>query len=141
MPWKMAMRRESLLAMSWQKGWDFYRRRVNALPASQKGAAGYTPRVKALEVAGIFKTGMYEYDSSLAFVSLPAAREVLGLPAGFLSGIEITVRDLSRADETAIKLSEELGAFLCAHLDGNECQPFAALKLEKSGCSSCLQWW
>lgn len=109
--------------------------RVNLLsPAGQKGAAGYTPRVKAFEVAGIFKTGMYEYDSSLAFVSLPAAREVLGLPAGFLSGIEITVRDLFRADETAIKLSEELGApfYVRTWMEMNA-NLFAALKLEKIG--------
>ncbi len=92
MPWKMAMRAGIIIGDELAKRLGlFIGGRVNLPPpASQKGAAGYTPRVKAFEVAGIFKTGMYEYDSSLAFVSLPAAREVLGLPAGFLSGIEIT---------------------------------------------------
>lgn len=109
--------------------------RVNMLsPAGQKGAAGYSPRVKAFEVAGIFKTGMYEYDSSLAFVSLKAAREILGLPENFLSGIEITVKDLFNADKTAISLAEELGApfYVRTWMEMNA-NLFAALKLEKIG--------
>ena len=109
--------------------------RANLLsPAVQKGAAGYSPRIRPFEVVGIFKTGMFEYDSSLAFVSLPAARDVLGLPAGFLSGIEITVADLFHADETAIRLAEELGApfYVRTWMDMNA-NLFAALKLEKIG--------
>lgn len=109
--------------------------RANLLsPAGQKGAAGYSPRIRPFEVVGIFKTGMFEYDSSLAFVSLGAARDVLGLPPGFLSGIEITVRDLFRADETAIRLAEELGApfYVRTWMDMNA-NLFAALKLEKIG--------
>ncbi|WP_165077829.1 MULTISPECIES: ABC transporter permease [unclassified Desulfovibrio] len=109
--------------------------RANLLsPAGQKGAAGYSPRIRPFEVVGIFKTGMFEYDSSLAFVSIPAARDVLGLPPGFLSGIEITVRDLFRADETAIRLAEELGApfYVRTWMDMNA-NLFAALKLEKIG--------
>ena len=109
--------------------------RANLLsPAGQKGAAGYSPRIRPFEVVGIFKTGMFEYDSSLAFVSLDAARDVLGLPPGFLSGIEITVRDLFRADETAIRLAEALGApfYVRTWMDMNA-NLFAALKLEKIG--------
>lgn len=109
--------------------------RANLLsPAGQKGAAGYSPRIRPFEVVGIFKTGMFEYDSSLAFVSLDAARDVLGLSPGFLSGIEITVRDLFRADETAIRLAEALGApfYVRTWMDMNA-NLFAALKLEKIG--------
>lgn len=109
--------------------------RANLLsPAGQKGATGYSPRIRPFEVVGIFKTGMFEYDSSLAFVSLEAARDVLGLPPGFLSGIEITVRDLFRADETAIRLAEALGApfYVRTWMDMNA-NLFAALKLEKIG--------
>ena len=109
--------------------------RANLLsPAGQTGAAGDSPRIRPVEVVGIFKTGMFEYDSSLAFVSLEAARDVLGLPPGFLSGIEITVRDLFRADETAIRLAEALGAPFYVRtwmdMNANLC---AALKLEKIG--------
>ncbi|MBR5050631.1 MAG: ABC transporter permease, partial [Desulfovibrio sp.] len=49
--------------------------RVNLLsPSGQKTAAGFQPRIRAFEVAAIFKTGMFEYDSSLAFVTLDACR-------------------------------------------------------------------
>ena len=84
--------------------------RVNLLsPSGQKTASGYSPRIRPFEVVGVFKTGMFEYDSSLAFVTLDAARDVLGLPAGFLSGIEITVKDVFKADEAAARLAAEMG--------------------------------
>lgn len=109
--------------------------RVNLLsPAGQKSAAGYQPRIRPFEVAGIFKTGMYEYDSSLAFISIPAAREILGMPEDYLSGVEITVTDLFNADQTAIDLAKELGPpfYVRSWMEMNA-NIFAALKLEKIG--------
>ena len=109
--------------------------RVNLLsPSGQKTASGYSPRIRPFEVVGIFKTGMFEYDSSLAFVTLNAARDVLGLPPGFLSGIEITVRDVFKADQVAARLSTELGSpfYVRTWMEMNA-NLFAALKLEKVG--------
>ena len=109
--------------------------RVNLLsPAGEKTTAGFQPRIRPFEVAGIFKTGMYEYDSSLAFVTLDAARELLGLDPGFLSGIEITVDDVYRADEITKELTDNIGNPFYARswMDMNA-NLFAALKLEKIG--------
>lgn len=109
--------------------------RVNLLsPSGQKGSAGYQPKIRPFEVCGIFKTGMFEYDSSLAFISLNAARDVLGLPDNYLSGIEITVDDLFNADAISIELAEKLGApfYVRSWMDMNA-NIFAALKLEKFG--------
>ena len=109
--------------------------RVNLLsPSGQKTASGYSPRIRPFEVVGVFKTGMFEYDSSLAFVTLDAARDVLGLPAGFLSGIEITVKDVFKADEAAARLAAELGSpfYVRTWMEMNA-NLFAALKLEKVG--------
>lgn len=109
--------------------------RANLLsPAGQKSSAGFMPRVRRVEVAGIFKTGMFEYDSSLAFVDLGAARDLLGLGSDYLSGVEITVSDVFRADETAIRLAEEIGApfYVRTWMEMNA-NLFAALKLEKIG--------
>lgn len=109
--------------------------RVNLLsPAGQKGTAGYQPKIRPFEVVGIFRTGMFEYDSSLAFTTIPAATDVLGLPANYLSGVEITVSDLFNADKTAIELSEALGPpfFVRSWMEMNA-NIFAALKLEKIG--------
>ncbi|RHH20747.1 lipoprotein-releasing ABC transporter permease subunit [Desulfovibrio sp. AM18-2] len=109
--------------------------RVNLLsPSGQKTASGYAPRIRPFAVAGIFKTGMFEYDSSLAFVSLAAARDVLGLPEGYLSGVEITVADLFAADKTAARIGTELGSpFYARSWMEMNANLFAALKLEKIG--------
>ncbi len=105
--------------------------RVNLLsPSGEKTTAGFQPRIRPFEVAGIFKTGMYEY----AFVTLDAARELLGLDPGFLSGIEITVDDVYRADEITKELTDNIGNPFYARswMDMNA-NLFAALKLEKIG--------
>ena len=109
--------------------------RVNLLsPSGQKTAAGFQPRIRAFEVAAIFKTGMFEYDSSLAFVTLDACREVLGLDPGFLSGIEITVDDVFKADAVAQRISNAVGSpFYARNWMEMNANLFAALKLEKIG--------
>ncbi|MDO5537454.1 MAG: lipoprotein-releasing ABC transporter permease subunit [Desulfovibrionaceae bacterium] len=109
--------------------------RVNLLsPSGQKSTTGYQPRIRPFVVAGIFKTGMYEYDTSMAFLSLDACRDLLGMEDGYLSGIEITVADLYRADEVVATLNERVGYRFYARswMDMNA-NLFAALKLEKIG--------
>ena len=109
--------------------------RINLLSASgQKTATGFAPRIKPFEVVGVFKTGMFEYDSSLGFVSLPAARNVLGLPDNRITGIEVTVKDVYEADVMAAKIAEKLGRpFYVRHWMEMNANLFAALKLEKVG--------
>lgn len=109
--------------------------RVNLLSSSgQKSSAGYAPRIRPFEVVGLFKTGMFEYDSSLAFVSLDAARDVLGLPQAYVSAYELTVADLFRAEETARAVTAALGApFYARSWMEMNANLFAALKLEKIG--------
>ena len=109
--------------------------RINMLSSSgESGASGFKPRIRPFVVRGIFKTGMYEYDSSLAFVTLAAARDTLGLPDGFLTGVEVTVDDLFAADNIAAGLSETLGyPFYVRHWMEMNANLFAALKLEKIG--------
>jgi lipoprotein-releasing system permease protein len=109
--------------------------RVNLLsPSGQKTTSGYAPRVRPFEVVGIFKTGMFEYDSSLGFVTLGASRDVLGLPENYLSGIELTVDDVYKADKISTLVSTELGSpfYVRSWMEMNA-NLFAALKLEKIG--------
>ena len=109
--------------------------RANLLSHSgEKSAAGFAPRIRPFKVAGIFQTGMFEYDSTLGFVTLPAARDLLGLPEGRISGIELTVADLYQADRVAERLQQELGSpFYVRHWMEMNANLFAALKLEKIG--------
>lgn len=109
--------------------------RVNLLsPDGQKTATGFAPRIRPFRVAGVFTTGMYEYDSSLGFVSLDAARDILGLPEGQVSGIEVVVDDVYRADTIAEDILKAVGGYPYYTRNWMEMNAnlFAALKLEKT---------
>ena len=109
--------------------------RVNLLsPQGGKSAAGYQPKVHAFQVAGIFKTGMFEYDSSLAFVTLDVARHTMGLPNDFLTGYEFTVKDVFAVDEVAVDIAANIPSpFYVRTWTEMNANLFAALKLEKIG--------
>ena len=108
---------------------------VNLLsPAGQRSAAGFSPRVQSFVVRGVFRTGMFEYDSSLAYVSIPAAQSVLGFQRDLASGLEIRLRDVDAASRVAEELERALGGFplqVRTWMEMNQ-NLFAALKLEKA---------
>lgn len=103
-------------------------------PTGTKTAAGFTPKVKLFTVVGTFRTGMYEYDSSLAFVNLPAARDLLGYSGTLVSGLEIRLVDVYEAGDVAKRVSSALGGhpFYVRHWMEMNANLFAALKLEKT---------
>ncbi len=109
--------------------------RVNLLSASgQKSTVGFTPTIKPYKVVGVFKSGMFEYDASTGFVSLAAARNLLGLPPGRITGIEVAVNNLHDADKVAEELSNSLGSpYYVRHWKEMNANLFAALELEKIG--------
>jgi lipoprotein-releasing system permease protein len=92
---------------------------------------GMTPKMKRFVVVGIFEAGMFEYDSSYAYVSMAAAQEFLDLPE-VASGIEIKVVDIYRAKAVGDEIITELGDRFHA-LDWMEMNKnlFAALALER----------
>ncbi|NHZ46585.1 lipoprotein-releasing ABC transporter permease subunit [Nitratidesulfovibrio liaohensis] len=115
--------------------------RVNLLsPAGQKTSAGFAPRIRPFMVVGVFSTGMFEYDSSLGFVSLDAARDVLGLPDGAVSGVELAVTDVYKADEVAERVTRAVGGYplYTRHWMEMNANLFAALKLEKTAMAVIL---
>ena len=57
-------------------------------PSGERTTAGFVPKIIAYRVAGIFKTGLNDYDNRLAFVSLQSAQELIGVPQGRVTGIE-----------------------------------------------------
>lgn len=109
--------------------------RVNLLsPSGQSTAAGFTPKLTPFKVVGIFKTGMYEYDSSLAFISLSAGQKLLDIPEGRISGIEILVDDPYKAPQIAQEINELVGNnFYVRDWTEMNANLFAALELEKIG--------
>lgn len=109
--------------------------RVNLLsPTGQKTTSGFQPRIRPFIVAGIFHTGMFEYDSSLGFTSLSAERNLLGLPETYISGIEVAIKDIYTADSITQQLQKKLGhSFHVRNWMDMNANLFAALKLEKIG--------
>lgn len=107
---------------------------VNLLsPSGRQSAAGYTPKVKVFEVVGVFGTGMFEYDTTLAFVSLNAARDLLGLKNIRATGLEIKVNDIYKAEEIGKQIQKVLGSgYYARNWMEMNANLFAALKLEKT---------
>ena len=107
---------------------------VNLLsPSGKQTAAGFVPKVKVFRLIGLFKTGMFEYDISLAFISLAAARDLLGFRTVQATGIELKVSDVYNADTIARDVQHRLGPpYYTNNWMNMNANLFAALKLEKA---------
>ncbi|WP_028582554.1 lipoprotein-releasing ABC transporter permease subunit [Desulfogranum japonicum] len=94
---------------------------------------GVLPKIKTCLITGIFETGMFEYDSTMGFTNITTARTLAGIDNG-AHGIEVKVRDVDRADQTAAAIGSALGASYSVRdwMRINQ-NLFAALKLEKAG--------
>jgi len=92
---------------------------------------GPSPRIRSFAVAGIFEVGMYEYDSTLAYVSIPAAQQFFRMGTA-VTGIEVKVDDAYRAKDVGTEIQRRLG-FPYFSRDWMQLHRnlFAALKLEK----------
>jgi lipoprotein-releasing system permease protein len=69
---------------------------------------GMVPKMKGYRVVGIFHTGMYEYDSTLAYVSLKDAQDFLGM-GDSVTGIQLKVADVYGTSELTRKINSDLG--------------------------------
>jgi lipoprotein-releasing system permease protein len=96
------------------------------------------PNINRLEVTGIFETGMYEYDNTYVYMSLPLAQEVAGLDSS-VTGIELKTADRWHTDAVARRVTEALG-YQYRTVDWQEQNRtlFQALKLEKLGMGLIL---
>jgi len=93
--------------------------------------AGMVPRCRKFKVVGIFDSGMYEYDSSLAYISLDNAQHFFNNPAA-ATGIEVKVKEIYQVKQVAREIEERLGISYQIR-DWMEMHKnlYAALKLEK----------
>jgi lipoprotein-releasing system permease protein len=100
-------------------------------PVGEDTPVGRVPKSEPFRVAGVFRSGMYQYDSSLCYVSLRAAQRFLGLGRA-VTGVELKVRDIYRADAVAREVGQQLGPLYYAQdwMTLNH-SLFSALKLEK----------
>jgi lipoprotein-releasing system permease protein len=102
-----------------------------ACPLCGVGPAGPMPKLKTFRVAGHFYSGMYEFDSKLAYVSLADAQKFLGMP-GEVTGIEVRTDTPEAAHAVADEIGRRLGpGYEVRTWEELNRGLFAALKLEK----------
>lgn len=65
-------------------------------PLGDLGPTGPIPKSRPFRIAGIFYSGMYEFDMKMAYATLEAAQGFLGVGEA-ISGIEVKVEDTDRA--------------------------------------------
>jgi lipoprotein-releasing system permease protein len=92
---------------------------------------GMMPKMKRFRVVGIFYSGMYEYDNTMAYVSLEGAQKFFGMGAR-VTGIEIKTNDIYKVKEIGKDIRQKMG-FPFWTKDWMEMNRnlFSALKLEK----------
>lgn len=104
-------------------------------PSGPLTPMGIIPKVKTCVISGIFETGMFEYDSTLAYMSIAHVQNFLGLE-DVVHGIEVAVprKELNQADIIAGNIREALGpGFVAKDWMMMNRNLFAAFKLEKIG--------
>jgi lipoprotein-releasing system permease protein len=92
---------------------------------------GMVPRVKRFLVVGVFDSGLYEYDSTLAFLSLKDSQEFLNLGEK-VTGLDIRISDIYKAPVVAKAIEQKLGFPYWARtwMEMNK-NLFSALRLER----------
>jgi lipoprotein-releasing system permease protein len=66
------------------------------------------PKASKLKLRGIFETGMYEYDASLAYISLYTAQKLFNLGSK-VTGLHVKLDNLYQAEKVAKEVEEKLG--------------------------------
>jgi len=100
-------------------------------PASLGGGIG-APRLKRYVVAGFFYSGMYEFDSSLIFVSLKDGRALLADDPQLESGLELRLTNMFDAPEVARNIAAIAGpGFRVSDWTVANAPLFSGLQLEK----------
>lgn len=93
---------------------------------------GLAPRYRRLRIAGIFRSGLYEYDATWVYLSLPVASSIAGNPENSASVISIEVADIYTADQVGSHI-RDIGGPAYSTIDWKEANRplFAALTLER----------
>lgn len=101
-------------------------------PRGTLAPVGFVPYMKRFVVAGVFETGMYEYDGSQAFINLADAQHLDRMKSS-VSAVEVRVDDVFEASAIGQKIRNTLGSTYTFQTWGElNKNLFSALKLEKS---------
>jgi lipoprotein-releasing system permease protein len=107
-------------------------------PMCGMGPTGPIAKSKPFRVAGIFYSGMYEYDMKHAYVLLGQAQKFLETPEE-ITGLEIKIRNFQQSDRLAAELRQRLGtAFEVKDWKELNRSLFSALMIERLMMSGVL---
>jgi len=100
-------------------------------PIGELGPLGMIPKMKKFKVAGYFEAGMFEYDSTLAFINIHTAQKFFGL-RDEITAVEVKIDNPYHAADVASKIENVLSMPYIARdwMQMNR-NLFSALKLEK----------
>ncbi len=100
-------------------------------PLTEDTPAGPVPRIGFYRVAGVFFTGMYEYDLKFVYVELGALQDFLDL-GDQVNGVEVRISDPEDADAVRGRIQRTLGpGYRVQTWKEINRSLFSALKLEK----------
>ena len=105
---------------------------VSPFGGSLTPIGGRLPHMKKFKVVGLFDSGMYDYDTSFAYVSIEAAQQLLRLGRS-VHGIEVKVDDFYNVDKISKSILNRVGSAYWTQdwMQMNK-NFFSALKLEKT---------
>lgn len=100
-------------------------------PQGVSGGIGILPKMKKFKVAGLIKTGYYEFDNTMAYCPIAAAADFFGY-TGAVGGVAAKMKNINDSEKSAAELRQKLGrgTVVKTYSDMNKTL-FAALKLEK----------
>jgi lipoprotein-releasing system permease protein len=101
-------------------------------PAGRMTPMGMAPSAKTLRVAAIFESGLWDIDSTWAYINIESARRLFSFPPGSASVIQFKIDDLENAGAIAdnIRAGAGTGFTTTTWIESNK-PLFSALKLEK----------
>ncbi len=108
--------------------------RVNVISplGGDLGPTGPMPKSRPFRVAGIFFSGMYEYDAKFAYIALPEAQRFFGL-GETVTGLELKTDDIDNTRQITRQVLQTLDGYPYRTKDWGEMNRnlFSALRLEK----------
>jgi len=101
-------------------------------PQPSLAPSSVIPKMKKLEVSGVFKSGLYEFDNGTIITSLETAQKLFNMGKK-ISYIQVFLKDMFSADDTAKRMEDLLPSRVSIITWGElNASLYSALKLEKT---------
>lgn len=106
--------------------------RAATLQGGKLSPFGVLPSVRTFQVVAVFSSGLWDYDSSWAYVPQDTARGLLNVPADRVNALEFKLADIYAAEQVAAQIRSVAGNDYLVKTWIELNRPlFSAMKLEK----------